>query len=169
MTATPLITTDRTYLQSPDKLTIEQVRMLDIDPDIMRFITDGKPKTGDQSKQWLETKLREYQKNGYGLMPAYLNCNNEFIGWAGIKHLENTPKIEVGYRLHKDFWGQGLATEITLAVIEYARHQLGINELVAITALENEASKNVLRKCGFEYVADSFCYNTEVAFFELKQ
>lgn len=167
MPQSTLIQTERTYLETPDSLTLEQIKRLDIDPQIMRFITNGKPRSAQESEKWLKIKLDDYKKNGFGLMPAYLKTDHSFIGWGGLKHLDNTNKIEVGYRLDKAYWGMGFATEITKAIIQYAQEQLKIKELVAITHVDNEASKNVLRKCGFKYLSKAFYYNTHVDYFEL--
>jgi len=163
----PLITTERTYMSTPDKLKLQQIRKLDSDPEIMRYITNGKPRTKTESEAWIAERRAEYIKYGFGLMPAYLKENDQFIGWAGLKKLENTGKIEVGYRLDKPYWGQGFATEMTKGVIAYANALLHIKQLVAVTDLGNEASKNVLIKCGFEYVSKAFYYNTDVEYFEL--
>lgn len=163
----PLITTERTYLSTADTLQLNQIRKLDSDPEIMRYISKGKPRTVQESKDWIAKRLAEYKKYGFGLMPAYLKENNAFIGWGGLKHLDGTDKIEVGYRFDKPYWGMGFATEITKAVVEYAHQELGISQLVAVTDLDNEASKKVLTKSGFQYISQAFYYNTEVDYFEL--
>lgn len=163
----PLIITERTYLSTPNTLQLEQIRKLDADPEIMRYITKGKPRSAEESKDWIAKRLTEYDKNGFGLMPVYLKENDVFIGWSGLKNLDNTDKIEVGYRFDKPYWGKGFATEVTKAIVAYALHELQINQLVAVTDLDNEASKKVLLKSGFEYISQEFYYNTDVAYFEL--
>lgn len=167
MTRPSLITTERTYLQTPDFLTFEQIRKLDADPEIMRYITNGKPRTAQESKNWLKIKLNEYQTNNFGLMPVFTKSDQSFIGWGGLKRLENSSKIEVGYRLDKAYWGKGYATEITQAIIKYAKDKLAIQQLVAVTDLENKASQKVLLKCGFQYISQAHYYNTEVDYYEL--
>ncbi|MEO9804532.1 MAG: GNAT family N-acetyltransferase [Reichenbachiella sp.] len=167
MTLSPLITTPRTYLHTPDFLTLDQIRKLDADPEIMRYITNGQPRTVKESENWLSIKLEEYKKNGFGLMPVFKKSDDSFIGWGGLKHLENSSHIEVGYRLDKTYWGQGFATEITLAIIKYAKEKLELNQLVAVTDLQNKASKRVLVKCGFKHVSEAYYYHTNVDYFEL--
>lgn len=165
----PVITTERTYLSTPDTIKIEQIRKLDSDSEIMKYITKGKPRTLTESQEWIAKRLGEYKKNGFGFMPIYLKEDDTFIGWGGLKLLDETSKIEVGYRLDKPYWGQGFATEITKAIINYAQSELGIKQLVAVIDLENEASKKVLTKSGFQYISKKFYYNTEVDYFELNQ
>ncbi len=57
-------------------------------------------------------------------------------------------ELEIGYWLGKDYWGQGLMTEAARPVVKMAFDRLGTNALVATTALDNMASKNVLQKLG---------------------
>lgn len=167
MNPSPILTTKRTYLLSPQELTFAQIRTLDSDPDVMRYIGTGETRTKEKSKSWLEAKHKDYSKHGFGLMPAYLKTDNTFIGWAGLIPLDNTAKIEVGYRFAKCHWGKGYATEITKTIVEYAKNQLGIDDLVAITDPANDASKHVLEKCGFKYMKESHHYGFEVSFFEI--
>lgn len=166
MNPSPVIETARIYLTTPKDLTLEQIRALDTDIEVMRYINHGKPRTHQESEHWLNIKLEDYEKNGFGLMPAYLKQDRTCIGWGGLKYLENTSKIELGYRLDKAYWGQGLATEIGLAITEYAKLKLNIKQLIAVTHLENIASQRVLEKCGFHYVSEEFYYNTRVSYFE---
>ncbi|MEP2025378.1 MAG: GNAT family N-acetyltransferase [Reichenbachiella sp.] len=167
MTRNTIITTERTYLSSPDTLELDQIIKLDSDPEIMRYITKGKPRSRQESEEWIAKRLIDFKKHGFGLMPAYLIADDSFIGWGGLKHFDNTSKIEVGYRLDKPYWGMGFATEITKGVIDYASNKLGLKQLVAVTDLENEASKKVLLKSGFKYISQAFHYQTDVDYFEL--
>ena len=163
-----VLSTPRTYLCTADTLDFEHIRRLDSDPEIMRFISGGIPRTAQESKDWIVKRLAEYKTNGFGLMPAYLKDSDSFIGWCGLKHLENTSKIELGYRLDKPFWGMGYATEMCKGVINYAHRELGITEISAVTDIENKASQNVLIKSGFQYISRAFYYNAELDLFELK-
>ncbi|WP_422358549.1 GNAT family N-acetyltransferase [Reichenbachiella sp.] len=167
MPINPLITTERTYLCTPDTLAFEQIRKLDSDPEILRYITGGKTRSKAESQDWITKRLAEYKTDGFGLMPAYLKENDAFIGWGGLKHLDQTDKVEVGYRFDKPYWGQGFATEITQAVVKYANEKLGIKQLVAVTDLDNMASQKVLIKCGFDNLGQAHYYNNEVIYFEL--
>ena len=69
----------------------------------------------------------------------------------------------------KRFWGQGLATEGSLTFKKYAFDTLQLDQLVAVTHLENAASVNVLLKTGFEFKHEAFHYNTDVKYFELNK
>ncbi len=62
-------------------------------------------------------------------------------GWATI-----------GYVVQRAFWGQGYATEATMALMAHAQMQPGIIGVRAISDSHNLASQRVLEKCGLECV-----------------
>ena len=70
------------------------------------------------------------------------------IGGVGL-HLEAHGGWELGYWLTPDAWGRGYATEAGRAVIDMARHALGLKRVVARHFVDNPASGRVLRKLGF--------------------
>lgn len=55
MKPVPVITTNRTYLLSPQELTLDQIRILDSDPQVMKYIGKGVPRTIQESQKWLNT------------------------------------------------------------------------------------------------------------------
>jgi Acetyltransferase (GNAT) domain len=67
-------------------------------------------------------------------------------GWVLLKPLPNGDgEIEVGWHLHPDCWGQGLATEAGGAVLTYG-FGLGLAEIWAVTHLDNARSARVCEK-----------------------
>lgn len=71
---------------------------------------------------------------------------------GGIALVEDGGAHELGYWLTPDAWGRGYATEAGHAVLDMARHALGLRKVVSSHALDNPASANVLRKLGFREV-----------------
>jgi ribosomal-protein-alanine N-acetyltransferase len=67
------------------------------------------------------------------------------------------PCFEIGWRLPRACWGQGYATEAAKAVVDFAFHQVQIEDLVAFTFTGNDASRKVMAKLGMTYdEADDF-------------
>lgn len=61
------------------------------------------------------------------------------------------PQYSFGYVLHKDWWGQGLASEATAALVKFGFDELRAHRLWAHVFVGNTASERVLRKLGFRY------------------
>jgi RimJ/RimL family protein N-acetyltransferase len=63
--------------------------------------------------------------------------------------MPGTDEIEMGYWIARPHWGLGYATEAGRALIDIARHSLGLGKLSAGHFLDNPASGRVLQKLGF--------------------
>lgn len=72
------------------------------------------------------------------------------MGFGLIVHIElnNSNGVEVGYRLKKDLWGNGYATEITRILLQYGFNHLNLTEIWGTTHPDNIGSQKVLLKAG---------------------
>ncbi len=75
--------------------------------------------------------------------------SNKFIGILLFKNDNEKQGVEIGYSLKKKHWKKGYATEVVKKSIDWIFDSKGFDNMYAITAPQNENSKNVLRKCGF--------------------
>jgi ribosomal-protein-alanine N-acetyltransferase len=75
-----------------------------------------------------------------------------FIGAVGLSRVKFeasfTPAVEVAWRLHRNYWGCGYATEAARAAIEDGFTRVGLSELVALTTLSNIPSQRVMERLG---------------------
>jgi RimJ/RimL family protein N-acetyltransferase len=55
---------------------------------------------------------------------------------------------EIWYKLHKNFWGQGYATEAARELLKFGFNELDLHRIEAGCAVDNIASVRVLEKCG---------------------
>ncbi len=103
---------------------------------------------------------KQYENNKIGRFATILKETGEFIGWTGIKfvndHVENgnTNFYDYGYRLDEKFWNKGYATEASIAWLEYGFNQMKIEKMNAYTHAENGASNHILQKVGFQFMED---------------
>jgi [ribosomal protein S5]-alanine N-acetyltransferase len=75
----------------------------------------------------------------------------EFVGFSGVspERIKGVTEWNLGYRLAKRYWGQGLATEAALASLEHAFEEKRFDSVVAIVEPEHAASRRVVEKAGF--------------------
>ncbi|MBB1323297.1 GNAT family N-acetyltransferase [Shewanella sp. SR43-8] len=95
--------------------------------------------------------LVEYQQYGFGRWAVVLKDSNTVIGFCGFKNEIRINAIDIGYRLHPDYWGIGLATEANKACIEYANKHMNLDIVYADVADANSGSINVATKLGMTY------------------
>jgi ribosomal-protein-alanine N-acetyltransferase len=70
-------------------------------------------------------------------------ADNQLIGYCGSFHQEvdGTNEIEIGYRLHPNYWNKGLATEAAQAVRDHAFRDLNLPRVISLIHPENAASR----------------------------
>jgi ribosomal-protein-alanine N-acetyltransferase len=89
-------------------------------------------------------KLREAYE-----MAAILKSNHQLIGGGGITLDSSGSRIaSIGYTFAPEFWGQGLATELAQALIDFGFDSLNCHRIWATCRTENSRSARVLEKCG---------------------
>ena len=133
----------------------------------MRYIGDGKPQSREQTVIRLNAVLDHWKQHGFGLFTAVEKTSGDFVGFCGLKYLDTSSEIEVGYRLAKKFWRRGLATEAARASLRYGFETLGLDRIVAVVQPENGASCRVIEKIGLRYEKDARFYDTDVKYFAI--
>jgi RimJ/RimL family protein N-acetyltransferase len=125
---------------------------LDNDPEVMRFLTGGKPTPREEIRdEVLPRILRDYERFvGFGLWAAVEKSTGEFVGWFEFRPPEGggPGEVELGYRLRRSAWGQGYATEGSQALIRKGFTELGVRRVRAETMAVNLASRRVMEKAG---------------------
>jgi len=118
----------------------------------MRYIGDGSVATRDEVAERLvqfESNLRE---RGFGLFALERRDTGELIGNTGLAIPDFLPEIlpavEIGWRLGRAHWNQGYATEAARATLAFAWDPVGLDRVVSVHAVGNDASGNVMQKIG---------------------
>ena len=92
---------------------------------------------------------------GLGSFAAIEKETGQMAGRFSLKPANShglTGGTELGYRLYPAFWGRGLATEGSRALIASAFERLHLDRVVATTMADNIGSWRVLEKCGLRRV-----------------
>jgi RimJ/RimL family protein N-acetyltransferase len=137
----------------------ESFAALNADPEVMRFFPA--PLTREQSDELAQRAERGIADRGWGLWAAEVVESSRFIGFVGLAEPQFdahfTPAVEVGWRLSRDQWGSGYATEAARAAVAFAFGELGLDEIVSFTAVVNERSRRVMERLGMTHdPADDF-------------
>lgn len=143
---------------------------LDSNPEVMRFITNGKPQTEEHYRKRIPELIAYMDKNpGLGLWIARLKSTNEFIGWYILKHLPNNGEVEVGFRIKEQFWNKGYSTEAGKALLKHGFETLGLEKIAAIVRPDNFASQAVIKKIGLKEKGTGTWYGIKCLYFELEK
>jgi len=93
-----------------------------------------------------------FEANGYGLWAVERLDRDEFMGFVGLApasfEAHFTPAVEVGWRLGREHWRQGFATEAARIAVTDGFERLGLDEIVSFTATTNLPSQRVMQRLG---------------------
>lgn len=142
-----IIETERLYLREFNENDAPLLFELNSDKEVIRFTNDPFRDVAHAREVLTPVILPQYQQYKHGRWVVHLKINNEFIGWCGLKYLEEEKRVHVGYPFMKKYWRIGYATEAAKACIEYGFHKLALKQIIAKAAAKNTASIRVLEKC----------------------
>ncbi len=144
--------TDRLTMRICTAHSLSNWYSLQSDPDVIKYLGDGKPRDKQEIEKNLHKAINHFNQYNFSFFDVYKD--DIFIGIAGLFHLEFNEvnkDIEIGYVLHKNFWGKGYATELAKKIIHYGLYEIKLKRLIACCNINNISSSKVMLKCGMTY------------------
>lgn len=149
-----MITTGRLLLRRWKPEDFEPFCAMNADPDVMRHFPSTL--TRAQTANGLARAEAHFDRHGWGLFAA--EHEGIFIGYIGLFHVpfeaRFTPAVEIGWRLARQYWNRGLASEGARACLAFGWSTLELKEIVAFTTPSNLASRRVMEKIGMRHDVD---------------
>ena len=151
------------YLFTSKRLGFRQWKESDLDPYFYAINSDEKVMefypstlTRKESDEQAERITSNIHQDGFGLYAVDLLSKKEFIGYIGFSkprfNMPFTPCIEIGWRLKKDVWGNGLATEGAIQCLNHGFSALAFDKIYSFAAIQNKPSQRVMQKIGMTYL-----------------
>ncbi len=146
--------TERLILRTITPADREALLELDSDPEVMRHITGGVTSSPGYIEMVLNrvAGLRAKHKDRFGVYAAIKKSDGAFIGFfifrPAFQDADNERRIELGYRLRREAWGEGYGTEGSRALVAKAFEELGVEEVFATADQENVASWKIMERLG---------------------
>jgi RimJ/RimL family protein N-acetyltransferase len=125
---------------------------LNADPAVMRHFPA--PLTRQESDAVLVRLEDRWRNDGIGFAATERRSDGAFVGMVGLGRVRFAPTapldgaVEIGWRLAREHWGQGYATEAARAWLAHGFDTLGLDEIVAFTVPDNLPSQAVMLRLG---------------------
>jgi ribosomal-protein-alanine N-acetyltransferase len=160
---TPTIETDRLRLRifQADDLDPYCERIF-ADTDVTRYLPVSQLTPIERTRKAIEKFQQQFIDRGFGFWAVELKSTNELIGHCGLQHLDNTPEVEIGYAIGKNYWRQGLTSEAAQATLRYAFEALQLDRVVAVAVPVNAGSTRVMEHIGMKFQGSARYYNLDV-------
>ena len=122
------------------------------DADWLRFIGDKNVRTLDDARRYLrEGPIAMVAQHGHGLACVERRSDGSAIGMCGLIRRDTLDDVDLGFAFLPAARGQGCAREAAAAVLAFGFEVLGLQRIVAITDLDNQASSHVLEAAGLSF------------------
>lgn len=146
-----MIRTERLVLREWREADREPWAEMSADPAVMEFFPATLDRAAaDAAFDRFSTAL---EQRGWGLWA--LEYEGRFLGFTGLNPVgfeaPFAPATEIGWRLRREAWGRGFATEAARAAVAHAFAELGLLELVSFTAVGNLRSRAVMERLGMTH------------------
>lgn len=146
----PVIETERLVLRQITKVDAEDILRYLSDKDVMKHyglepfqsIEDALDEIS-----WYQSIVEEKTGIRWGIT---LKGEDRVIGSCGFLNIvPQHSRSDIGFELHKDFWGQGIAREAVEAVITYGFEQMNLQRIQALIEPPNSSSQKMVERLGF--------------------
>jgi len=146
--------TDRLIIRDNILEDFEDHHRLMSDPDIMSYLQDIQTHSKEESLENLKFSIEESNKDKrqcyfFAMVEKLTGDYVGSIGFTIVDLEEEKGKAEIGYFIHKEFWGKGYTTEATGRIIEFAFSDLKLHKLTIGCTEENSNSEKIMIKRGF--------------------
>ncbi len=155
-----MLTTSRLILRRWRDDDIEPMAAINADPEVMRWIGDGTVRDLEQTRSGIAAVERQWEASGYGLFAITERASGDLVGFTGMAVPyflpEIMPSVEIAWRLARPYWGRGIATEASAAALAFGLIDRGLDGIVAIVQIGNEASERIMVKLGMRLDRETF-------------
>ena len=165
-----LLTTSRLRLEPFAEGHLAGLNAMNSDPEVMRYLSAGRPETLDETRAVIERVMKRWGEVGYSWWALIERETGELVGAGAVQNLRREATLvpdlacplEIGWRLRRDRWGQGLAAEAGRAMGDFAFRELNARELFAVCDPANIASANLMRRLGMQEVGVQRWYGKDL-------
>ena len=168
----PVIETERFRLRgiTLDDLD-EWVRIKYADPEMMKYM----PKSDLAPRERAESAFRffagAWSQHGYGAWMVTDKRSGQLLGdcYVEPEDLSGSGEVEIGYDVGREFWGQGVATEVSRAVLRFTFENSPVERIVGVAIPENIGSWRVLERLGFVFEKEARFYDLDILVYAIER
>lgn len=151
-----ILTSERLGFRNWTQNDLPEFAAMNSDPKVMEHFP--KKLTEEETNTFIARLQNHYKEHGYNYFATELLESGEFIGFIGLAYQTYetafTPAIDLGWRLKKEAWGNGYATEGAQRCLVFAFDELKLDHLIATCTEKNLKSEKVMKKIGMEKLAE---------------
>ena len=153
MSDVPELRTERLLLREWRDEDLDPFAALNADPEVMRFMP--KLLSRDECAARIQSMREHFRDHGFGLWAVEVRNVSLFVGFVGLSiprfEAPFMPCVEIGWRLAREAWGRGFATEAARAAVALGFDVFGLQEILSFTVHDNVRSRRVMERLGMKH------------------
>lgn len=144
--------TGRLFIKPTREEDADLIYLIMNSPKFIRYVGDRKINSIHDAKEYIQNRiLPQLHSVGYSNYSMITKKNENKIGICGLYHREGIDGVDLGFGLLPEYEGFGYAYEASRQLVNAAFDEFRIQELKAITSIENHESQKLLGRLGFEF------------------
>ena len=149
--------TPRLILRPPEEQDAGPLMAMDADPEVMRYIGNRTIIAPDRerARQAVTRWRNQWDEQGFGMCSVIVAATGAYAGWVTLAVPaflpEILPAVEIGWRLPREHWGHGYATEAAAELPRFGLTAAGLDRVVSIRDIGNARSGRVMDKLGLRF------------------
>jgi ribosomal-protein-alanine N-acetyltransferase len=148
----PSFNTERLIVRPMEDSDVEAMFAIKSDPKVAAAYGAEPHRSIEETQEWVEGRVSGSGREDSLFWVFVPKWGKEAIGSCCYWHFDWESKCaELGYELHRSYWGKGIMTEALAPVLAYGLEGVGLNRIEACPLAENDASNALLLKLGFKY------------------
>jgi RimJ/RimL family protein N-acetyltransferase len=148
----PSLETERLILRKMTPNDVETIFAYASDQEVSRYTIWDMHRSVEDSRAFLEHVLGNYERGeGSADWGIVYKGDGRLVGTCAIQLGADNACAELGYVIHREYWGRGLVPEAVRAMIAFGFERMGLNRIEARCIVENTASSRVMEKAGMTY------------------
>lgn len=145
-----------------ERLVLERIRAEDVEDMVAMHQDDrfvevfGHRSTPEHVRTFIAKQIEGWDRLGFGPWTIRDRATGAFVGRGGLRSvaIDGTDEVELGYGLVPEWWGRGLATEMSRVALDVGFDRVGLESIVAFTLPANTRSRHVMEKVGMTFERD---------------
>lgn len=164
-----IIETDRLIIREFVKDDLLSFYRIESNETILEFMPWHKKKSLTECSRQLKKLINRYSKYKLNSWAVTVKDTKEVIGITQLMYSNKIKGIEIGTKILPEYWSRGYASELTASVIDYGLNELKIDEIFAVTDINNAGAIKSLINCGMKFKKYGYYNGSKSVFYSVKK
>lgn len=164
-----IVETSRLIIREFEEDDILSLYKIESDPRIIEFIPWSKLSTLNDCRKQIKKYISNYNKFKLNTWAVVLKESDEVIGITQLIYSNKIKGVEIGTKILPEYWSKGYASELSKSVVHYGLYDLEIDEITAVTDINNAGAIKSLINMGMTLKKYGYYNGAEAAFYSIRR